>query len=158
MDPKDQAWKERGVGTLKVNVHKSCIEFDEYDGKPIPGSFDASQGDEGQEGKGIIAARLIMRQDNTHKLILNTAIIRALKFIEKSGTGAGKQFMFTAFDAGKPINMLIRVGRPLSKFDRKLTVYSSRRRTPESSWTRWTRSSRVFCEGCPTTRILLHNI
>lgn len=113
MDPKDQAWKERGVGTLKVNVHRSCIELDEYDGKPIPGSFDASQGNEGQANKGTIAARLIMRQDNTHKLILNTAIIRALKFIEKPGTGAGKQFMFTAFDAGKPINMLIRVSRPL---------------------------------------------
>ena len=102
------AWKERGAGIVKVNVHQSCVEMDEYDGKPIPGSFDASQGDEGTEGKPVIAARLIMRQDNTHKLILNTAIIRALKFVEKAGN-VGKQYMFTAFDGGKPVNMLLRV-------------------------------------------------
>lgn len=108
MDVGGTAWKERGAGVVKVNVHRSCVEMDEWDAKPIPGSFDASQGDEGTEGKPVIAARLIMRQDNTHKLILNTAIIRALKFVEKPGN-TGKQFMFTAFDGGKPINMLLRV-------------------------------------------------
>ena len=108
MEKGSSAWKERGAGVVKVNVHKSCVDMDEYDGKTIPGSFDASQADEPTEGKRVIPARLIMRQDNTHKLILNTAIVRALKFVEKAGN-TGKQYMFTAFDGGNAINMLLRV-------------------------------------------------
>lgn len=59
--------------------------------------------------KHIIPARLIMRQENTHKVILNTAIIRELKFEEKLSNAAGKQYMFMAFDNGKPVNMLLKV-------------------------------------------------
>ncbi|RAL59671.1 hypothetical protein DID88_000304 [Monilinia fructigena] len=41
MGSKEAGWKERGVGTLKINAPKSCVDFDE-NGHPIPGSFDSS--------------------------------------------------------------------------------------------------------------------
>jgi hypothetical protein len=41
LDNKEAGWKERGVGTLKINVPKLCASYDE-NGVPIPGSFDVS--------------------------------------------------------------------------------------------------------------------
>lgn len=108
MEPKE-GWKERGVGNLKVNVHKTCVEFDEYTGAPVPGSFDVSLRDDDEDAPPVIAARLIMRQENTHRVILNTIINRALKLEEKPSNAAGKGYMFTAFDGGKPVNMLLKV-------------------------------------------------
>ncbi len=105
----ETGWKERGVGNLKVNVHKTCIK-EKHDGSPDPGSFRAPKKNEGDESNSVIAARLIMRQENTHKVILNTPVIKALDFVEKpSNTGTGKQYMFTAFDGGSPKNMLLKV-------------------------------------------------
>ena len=106
---KDQGWKERGVGNLKVNVHKTCVEFDEDTGSVIPGSFDVSIREEAKEASPVIAARLIMRQENTHRVILNTPIIRALKFEEKLSNTPQKQYMFTGFDGSTPVNMLLKV-------------------------------------------------
>lgn len=109
VESKEQGWKERGVGNLKVNVHRSCVEFEEYTGAVIPGSFDVSLRETEDDTKPVIAARLIMRQENTHRVILNTAIIKALKFEEKPSNTPGKQYMFTAFDGPKPVNMLLKM-------------------------------------------------
>jgi DEAD/DEAH box helicase domain-containing protein len=83
------------------------VEFDQYTGQPIPGSFDVSLRED-DDGESVIAARLIMRQENTHRVILNTIIVRALKFEEKASNSA-MQILFTAFDETKPVNMLLRV-------------------------------------------------
>ncbi|KFX86633.1 hypothetical protein V490_08995 [Pseudogymnoascus sp. VKM F-3557] len=114
MEPKE-GWKERGVGNLKVNVHKTCVEFDEYTGAPVPGSFDVSLRDDDEDAPPVIAARLIMRQENTHRVILNTIINRALKLEEKPSNAAGKGYMFTAFDGGKPVNMLLKLNETNAK-------------------------------------------
>lgn len=108
MESKEEGWKERGVGNLKVNAHKTCVEFDDYTGALIPGSFDVSLRDD-EDGPPVIAARLVMRQENTHRVILNTIINRALKLEEKPSNAAGKGYMFTAFDGSKPVNMLLKV-------------------------------------------------
>ena len=111
IESKEAGWKERGVGTLKINVPKSCASYDE-NGLPIPGSFDASGlEEEDEESTAPRVARLIMRQENTHRVILNTVIVRAMKFEDKPAT-SNVQILFTAFEGDKepkPINMLLKV-------------------------------------------------
>ncbi|KAI9736052.1 MAG: hypothetical protein M1818_006228 [Claussenomyces sp. TS43310] len=118
IESKELGWKERGVGTLKLNVPKSYVEYDQ-NGIPLLGTFDPSTRDEDEsteasETPDPTAARLIMRQENTHRVILNTPIIKALKFEEKPSNTA-MQVMFTAFEEGKPVNMLLRMSDANSK-------------------------------------------
>ncbi|KAH8680642.1 hypothetical protein BX600DRAFT_2380 [Xylariales sp. PMI_506] len=88
------AWKERGAGNLKINVPESCIDIDD-NGAPIPGSFDASALED-SESKTV---RLVMRQDSTHRVILNTAVIPAMKFQEKP-MNKTVCVLFTAIEGG----------------------------------------------------------
>lgn len=109
---KEVGWKERGVGSLKINVPSSCVSFDENQ-HPLPGSFDLSGlNDEEDEGiTGPRVPRLIMRQENTHRVILNTVVVRAMEFKDKASNTAA-QIIFTAFEGEKepkPIQMLLKV-------------------------------------------------
>jgi DEAD/DEAH box helicase domain-containing protein len=55
-----------------------------------------------------------MRQENTHRVILNTIIVRAMEFKPKPATSTA-QILFTAFEGDKepkPINMLLKVKAP----------------------------------------------
>lgn len=111
LESKEAGWKERGVGTLKINVPISCASFDE-NGLAIPGSFDASglEDEEEDEPSGPRVPRLIMRQENTHRVILNTIIVRAMEFKDKPSNSAA-QIIFTAFEGEKepkPVNMLFK--------------------------------------------------
>ncbi|KAL2261121.1 hypothetical protein VTK26DRAFT_4684 [Humicola hyalothermophila] len=97
---KGVGWKERGAGMLKVNVPKSTVELDEATGAPDPGSFDASvldQGDGAAERKHV---RLIMRQDHTLRVILNTPILPAMTFQVTHKLKAAT-VLFTAFEGGE---------------------------------------------------------
>ena len=112
LESKEVGWKERGVGTLKINVPKACATFDDF-GTAIPGSFDASGLEEEAESdpNQPKVARLIMRQENTHRVVLNTVILKAMKFEDKPATSTA-QIIFTAFEGtteAKPINMLLKV-------------------------------------------------
>ncbi|KAH7313120.1 hypothetical protein BKA65DRAFT_467537 [Rhexocercosporidium sp. MPI-PUGE-AT-0058] len=111
IESKEIGWKERGVGTLKINVPSSCVSFDD-NGVAIPGSFDASGLEDGDaESTGPRVPRLIMRQENTHRVILNTIVVRAMEFADKPGTSTA-QIMFTAFEGdkeSKPINMILKM-------------------------------------------------
>ncbi|TGO20807.1 hypothetical protein BPAE_0264g00090 [Botrytis paeoniae] len=103
MGSKELGWKERGVGTLKINAPKSCVDFDES-GHAIPGSFDSSM----LEGNSV---RLVMRQENTHRVILNTVVLKAMEFKPKPSTTSA-QVLFTAFEGeteAKPINMILKM-------------------------------------------------
>lgn len=113
---KEAGWKERGSGMLKINVPQSCVEFDDS-GAPIPGSFDASgfelDEEEAGNGKGHKVARLILRQDQTHRVILNTAILPAMEFQEKASLKS-VGILFAAFEGeeAKPVNITVRVRSP----------------------------------------------
>ena len=116
LESKETGWKERGVGTLKINVPEPCVSFDD-NGVPIPGSFDISglEGEDGDDSSAPRVPRLIMRQENTHRVILNTILVRAMEFKDKPST-TGAQILFTAFEGDKepkPINMLLKVSHPL---------------------------------------------
>jgi Ran-binding protein 3 len=56
-------WKERGLGVLRLNV--SGLDADDAECRP--------------------KARLVMRADGSHRVILNTPIQKSLKFGDKNG-------------------------------------------------------------------------
>jgi hypothetical protein len=124
LDNKELGWKERGVGTLKINVPKLCASYDE-NGVPIPGSFDVSGFDCYEEDDDTPKVpRLVMRQENTHRVILNTIIVKALEFKDKPSTNTA-QIMFTAFEGDqelKPVNMLLKVLPKKRKYGSLLTM------------------------------------
>ncbi|GAB1318784.1 Nucleoporin NUP56 [Madurella fahalii] len=99
---KGVGWKERGGGMLKINVPKSTVDFDKQ-GAPDPSSFDASvldDGDSGEEGAGPKNVRLIMRQDHTLRVILNTIVLPAMKF-QLTRKLKAATVLFTAFEGGE---------------------------------------------------------
>ncbi|KAJ2896154.1 PH domain-containing protein [Zalerion maritima] len=98
LDKSANVWKERGTGYLKINAPEACVETDDR-GTPIPGSFDASSldGDDAEDTLGVMGPRLIMRQDHTHRVILNAAVVPALKFTQTDSLKAAK-LMFQAFE------------------------------------------------------------
>lgn len=99
MMEKGVGWKERGAGILKVNVPQSSVEFDEQ-GNPIPESFDASmlEDEESKDGsKGRKSVRLIMRQDHTLRVILNTVILPNMDFVLNTKLKSST-VLFMAFD------------------------------------------------------------
>ncbi|KAF4125296.1 DEAD/DEAH box helicase domain-containing protein [Geosmithia morbida] len=106
---KEAGWKERGSGMLKINAPEACVDFDDA-GTPIPGSFDASgldvNDEEAQGSKGHKMVRLILRQDQTHRVILNTAVYAATKFQEKTSLKS-VGIVFTAFEGkdAKAVNI-----------------------------------------------------
>lgn len=108
----DAGWKERGAGMVKINVPHACVEFDD-NGNVQPGSFDASGLDDDSADTQTKVARLVMRQDQTHRVILNTPILPIMKFQEKSTlkSASATSILFTAFDGpeAKPTTVTIRV-------------------------------------------------
>ncbi|KAK2044069.1 PH domain-like protein [Colletotrichum somersetense] len=115
---KEVGWKERGSGMLKINVPEACVQFDEA-GVPVPGSFDASgleEDPEAGDNKGHKVARLIMRQDQTHRILLNTVILPVMQFQEKA-TLKSVGVMFTAFEGAeaKPVSVHVRMSAASAK-------------------------------------------
>ncbi|KAF4982080.1 hypothetical protein FZEAL_2232 [Fusarium zealandicum] len=111
---KEAGWKERGAGMLKINVPQACVEYDES-GAVVPGSFDASalEVDDPEDAGGSHGhkvARLLMRQDQTHRVILNTALVAAMKFQEKASLKS-VGILFTAFEGeqAKPVSITMRM-------------------------------------------------
>ncbi|KAI1338527.1 hypothetical protein F5Y15DRAFT_120475 [Xylariaceae sp. FL0016] len=104
LDKATKSWKERGAGNLKINVPLPCVDIDEGTGGAIPGSFDASA----LEDADSKVVRLLMRQDATHRVILNTAVIPAMKFQEKSSLKA-TFILFTAVEDGGAVSMQMKV-------------------------------------------------
>jgi len=112
---KDVGWKERGAGILKVNVPERCVDFDE-DNNAIAASFDASMlngDDDDAEAGGASKAkvvRLIMRQDSTHRVILNTAVHASTVFQDRQ-TLKSASILLTAIEGApaKPVNIQMKV-------------------------------------------------
>lgn len=94
-----------------MNAPSVCVSFDEA-GNAIPGSFDISGlEDEEADAEGPKVPRLIMRQENTHRVILNTIIVRAMVFTDKQPASSSAQILFTAFEGEKepkPVSILLK--------------------------------------------------
>jgi hypothetical protein len=103
---KGVGWKERGGGMLKVNAPKSTVELDKH-GVPDAASFDASVlADEDDERQRHV--RLIMRQDHTLRVILNTVIMPAMKF-QVTNRLKTSTVLFTAFEGGEARQVQMKV-------------------------------------------------
>ncbi|KAL3428376.1 hypothetical protein PVAG01_01885 [Phlyctema vagabunda] len=114
LESKEAGWKERGVGTVKINVNKSCVDTSD-NGQAIPETLDFSSIDDSEN---VPAARLIMRQESTHRVILNTIIVRAMEFKEKPSSATAVQILFTAFEGDsepRPVNMLLKLSEANSR-------------------------------------------
>jgi hypothetical protein len=123
---KDVGWKERGAGMLKVNVPKVSVDLDES-GNPRPESFDASvfeDGDADDETTSRKCVRLIMRQDHTFRVILNSVVLPAMEFsLDKKLKAAF--VLFTAFDGGQVFHVQMKVRIPSPKApEHSLTLVS----------------------------------
>ncbi|KAK5166861.1 uncharacterized protein LTR77_007590 [Saxophila tyrrhenica] len=83
-------WKERGAGVVKLN----CT-------RPGEGEEDAK-----------LTARLLMRADGSHRVILNTAVGKELKFGAPGGgkpQGGGLQFLGVVDGVKDPVVLLLKV-------------------------------------------------
>ncbi len=91
---------------LKVNVPARCVDLDSS-GNPVANSFDAEQlqDDDDDEESGdrpkSKVVRLVMRQDSTLRVILNTAVLPTMQF-QKRQTLKAMTVGFTAFEAANP--------------------------------------------------------
>jgi hypothetical protein len=81
-------WKERGVGTFKINTAW------------------APQSEESLGRK----SRLIMRTDGVHRVVLNTPIFRGMKVgTPEGGEPTGKTLNVTGMEGGKPTLFALKV-------------------------------------------------
>lgn len=96
-------WKERGIGTLKLN--ETVVPRDDSPSPPPP-DFSGDEPEEGERSQYTLKerkARLIMRTDGVHRLILNTPIVKGMKFGSADGKEPqGKTMIISGFDEGKP--------------------------------------------------------
>ncbi|KAI0817532.1 hypothetical protein GGR55DRAFT_24181 [Xylaria sp. FL0064] len=109
LDKASASWKERGAGNLKINVPIACVCTDR-NGAPIPGTFDGSLLEESKSK----VVRLVMRQDSTHRVILNTAIIPTMKFQETSRLKA-TYILFTAIEDEGAVSIQIKMSAANAK-------------------------------------------
>ncbi|KAI0447370.1 hypothetical protein F4803DRAFT_546266 [Xylaria telfairii] len=110
LDKTTNAWKERGAGILKLMVPKECAVSGDNPNIALPGSFDATALKD-SETKII---RLVMRQDATHRVILNTTLLPNMEFREKSGLKA-TSVLFTAIEDDGPVSITLRMNAAHAK-------------------------------------------
>ncbi|OKL57261.1 hypothetical protein UA08_07603 [Talaromyces atroroseus] len=96
----DKVWKERGVGTFKVNVKE-------------PSSDESSESDSDNEArrKKKKSARMIMRADGVLRVMLNSPIFKGMPVGDVSGDEPkGKQLNLASVEDGKTVPLLLRLG------------------------------------------------
>ncbi|KAL2429947.1 hypothetical protein ABEF95_013403 [Exophiala dermatitidis] len=115
----DKEWKERGAGVFKINIRYESKTI----GEDAEGEAEKTAGEEEEEddveagGQTEFStverkARLIMRTDGVHKVVLNTPVFKDMKV----GTGDGKEpsgktMLIAGLDEGKPSLFQIKVGK-----------------------------------------------
>lgn len=104
-------WRERGVGNLKINVPEDSVTADPETGVVDPKSFDPAVLQESTPENPKLV-RLVMRQDSTLRVILNTVMVAGMDFQLKEGFKTWS-VLFTAIegDDGQyvPITMKVRL-------------------------------------------------
>ncbi|KAI0203982.1 hypothetical protein F4808DRAFT_457685 [Astrocystis sublimbata] len=109
LDKKSSSWKERGAGILRLMVPKESVVIGD-DSNGLPGSFDSSAFKK-SESKMV---RLVMRQDATHRVILNTTLLPNMEFRAKSGLKS-TSVLFTAIEDEGPISITLRMNMAQAK-------------------------------------------
>lgn len=82
-------WKERGQGTFKLNVLEDLQVHSETSVK---------------------SARLLMRADGSHRVVLNTPIFKSMTIGDRCGNvPSGGSILFTGIENGKPVPLCLKV-------------------------------------------------
>lgn len=106
----EAAWKERGVGNLKINVPEESVGFESETGAVNPRSFNPAKLKESTPENPRLV-RLVMRQDSTGRVILNTVMLAAMDFQIKEGFKT-TSILFTAIEGEDsktvPVTMKVR--------------------------------------------------
>jgi len=79
-------WKERGLGTLRLNVQ-------EQPAIPAKDGEDEADLEGGAAPATKTKARLVMRADGSHRVILNTPVLKAITFGDAQGNEPKGQYM-----------------------------------------------------------------
>jgi Ran-binding protein 3 len=94
-------WKERGMGTFKLNVSEES--YDNHDEEPHKRT-----------------ARLIMRAEGVFRVILNAPVFKGMKIGSLDGKKPeGKMVFFTVIENGKPAPMILKVFISKQEFPRE---------------------------------------
>ncbi|KAH8764404.1 hypothetical protein F5883DRAFT_109689 [Diaporthe sp. PMI_573] len=103
-------WRERGVGNLRINVPEESVTTDPETGAVDPKSFDPAvlKGSTAENPKLV---RLVMRQDSTLRVILNTVMVAGMNFQLNEGFKTWS-VLFTAIegDDGQYVPITMKVG------------------------------------------------
>ncbi|KPI43015.1 Ran-specific GTPase-activating protein 2 [Cyphellophora attinorum] len=103
----EKQWKERGTGVIKVNIRqekttKPDESEDDHEQDPEAGDYDDVD----------IKARVIMRSDGVHRVILNSPVFKDMKVGTTDGDEpSGKTMYLTGMDEGKPRLFQIKMGK-----------------------------------------------
>jgi Ran-binding protein 3 len=102
----EKQWKERGVGSLKVNVR--------YEPLSSPENGDSQDSEEDDLEGGITPmvrrGRVLMRTDGVHRVILNSPVFKGMNVGTKDGDEpTGRTMMLTGMEDGKPKGFQLRV-------------------------------------------------
>lgn len=99
---KEGGWKERGTGTFKINVRIDDDSITEDTRVDVEAQAEYTTGRR--------KARLLMRADATHRVILNTPVFKGMRFGAPDGTEpTGKIMHLQSLEESKPVPLQIKV-------------------------------------------------
>lgn len=122
-DSAGKAWRERGIGMLKLNISSSAPDEDSHPDEEVDQEekADETSQDEGAPPKRL--ARLLMRSEGVYRVVLNVPIFKGMKAGDQNGNvPSDRCIKFTAFEDGKHVMMQLRVGSIISVLFRCSTV------------------------------------
>lgn len=127
----DKEWKERGAGVFKINVRYESKAIGNKDNKTNADTREDDDDDEdkdddveagGQPRFSSVErkARLIMRTDGVHRVVLNTPVFKDMKVGTQDGQEpSGKTMLITGLEEGKPSLFQIKVSLQSSALRRQ---------------------------------------
>ena len=106
----EKEWKERGTGVIKVNVRQEKASKPPTQDDEEQPEKDLEAGDEEDEA-GELKARVIMRSDGVHRVILNSPVFKDMSVGDTDGKEPTntKTMFLTGMDDGKPRLFQIKV-------------------------------------------------
>jgi len=118
----EKEWKERGTGVFKINVRLETRSVSVTGNKVANSEDDDSKDDSeadleaGEEVEQERKARLIMRTDGVHRVVLNTPVFKDMNVGTPDGQEpSGRTMFLTGLEDGKPIGYQIKVPFILTK-------------------------------------------
>jgi hypothetical protein len=122
-----KAWKERGTGNIKVNVRyeQQTLSKDEKDQEADPEAGFTTE---------VRKARIIMRADGVHRVILNTPVFRGMTAGgRQSEEPVGKTMYLDGLEDGQPQLFQIKVRTDTGLLKSRLTLADRQGRSSEGT-------------------------